>query len=209
MTVDGAIEARQVVEAWQRIEAWLRDNSPTSYATLLPGAGADQVADVQAVVQAQIPEALSMLWRTIGGNTLRGVFLGNYDLIPLDLVTDFYRNRMADHEEEGTGGAEEGPPLWKPEWIPVFSNHRTSQAFVLYLDAHAGLLHRWSRYGENTYGTDTEELHSLSSYLEEAADSLEYPAMAVSDKPGLIDGGLVWQSAIEPGQKDHWEPLAG
>ncbi|WP_432055537.1 hypothetical protein [Streptomyces sp. bgisy022] len=155
-----------------------------------------------------ISEALTMLWRTIGGNSLRGVFLGNYDLIPLDRVADFYRNRMADQEGEEISAAEERLPLWKPEWIPVFSNHRTSQAFVLYLDATSGLLYKWSRYGENNYGTDTEELDSLSTYLEEVADSLEYPAMATRDKPGLIDGALVWQSGIEPGQKDQWEPVA-
>ncbi|WP_405525940.1 hypothetical protein OG592_00880 [Streptomyces avidinii] len=67
----------------------------------------------------------------------------------------------------------------------------------------------WSRYGGNNYGTgtDTQELDSLSSHLEEAADSLECPAVATRDKPGLIDGALVWQSGIEPGQTDPWEPV--
>ncbi|MFJ6758866.1 MULTISPECIES: SMI1/KNR4 family protein [unclassified Streptomyces] len=207
MTVDGAIEARQVVEAWQRIEAWVQEHAPASYAALLPEAGAGEVEAVQDAVRVQVPEALTTLWRTIGGNTLRGVFLGNYDVIPLDRVADFYRNRMVDCEGEEISAAEEGHPLWKPEWIPVFSNHRTSQAFVLYLDATSGLLYQWSRYGENNYGTDTEELDSLCSYLEEAADSLEYPAVATRDKPGLIDGVLVWQSGIEPGQADQWEPV--
>ncbi|WP_306191034.1 SMI1/KNR4 family protein [Streptomyces sp. MK5] len=209
MTVDDAIEARQVVQAWQRIQAWLQEHAPASCAALLPGAEAGQIRAVQDAVRVPIPKALTMLWRTVGGSVLRGVFLGNYDLIPLDRVADFYRARMADHEDEEIGAAEERIPLWKPEWIPVFSNHRTSQAFVLYLDATGGLLYKWSRYGENNYGTDTEELDSLSSYLEEVADSLEYPAMATRDKPGLVDGVLVWQSGIEPGQKDQWEPVTG
>jgi cell wall assembly regulator SMI1 len=204
MTVDGAIETRQIVEAWQRIEAWLQEHAPASYAALLPGAEASQAQAVQDVVQVPIPQALTTLWLTIGSNLVRGVFLRNYDLIPLDAVADFYRSRMVEQKGQEISTAEEGRPLWAPEWIPVFSEHRTSQAFVLYLDAASGLLHDWSRYGENNYGTDNEELDSLSTYLEEVADSLEYPAMATRDKPGLIDGALVWQSGIEPGEHDRW-----
>ncbi|MGC5006432.1 hypothetical protein OIE61_39590 [Streptomyces sp. NBC_01762] len=55
------------------------------------------------------------------------MFLRNYDLIPLDAVVDFYRNPMANHEDEEISATEEGHPLWMPGWIPVFSNHRTSQ----------------------------------------------------------------------------------
>ncbi|WP_371673848.1 hypothetical protein OG985_42895 [Streptomyces sp. NBC_00289] len=47
----------------------------------------------------------------------------------------------------------------------------------------------------------------MVTYLEEAADTLEAPALATRDKPGLIGGTLVWRSSIDPAQEARWQSL--
>jgi hypothetical protein len=44
-------------------------------------------------------------------------------------------------------------------------------------------------------------------WWEEAADMLAFPALARRDKPGLVDGALVWRGRLDPGPR--WQPLAG
>ncbi|MFI1798801.1 hypothetical protein ACH427_15825 [Streptomyces sp. NPDC020379] len=42
------------------------------------------------------------------------------------------------------------------------------------------------------------EFESLASYLEEMADALEAPSLAGPDKPGVVDGALVWGAGDGP-----------
>ena len=72
-------------------------------------------------------------------------------------------------------------------------------------ERHRSDLGRWSRYNE--YQGD--ELDTLVTYLEEAADMLEAPALAIRDRPGLVGGALVWGSGIDPAQEDRWQPWTG
>ncbi|MEH0400792.1 hypothetical protein ACFY7V_31190 [[Kitasatospora] papulosa] len=62
-----------------------------------------------------------------------------------------------------------------------------------------------SRYNE---GPD-EALNTLVTYLEETADMLEAPALALGDKSGLIGEALVWLSGIAPAQEERWQPWTG
>lgn len=75
----------------------------------------------------------------------------------------------------------------------------------VYLDAAAGCLGRWSRYNE----APGEELDTLVTCLEEAADMLEIPTLGTRDKPGLIGGTLVWRSRVDPAQETRWRPATG
>ncbi|MFE7076459.1 hypothetical protein ACFU96_40870 [Streptomyces sp. NPDC057620] len=79
------------------------------------------------------------------------------------------------------------------------------QHLGLYLDTESGYLGRWSRYNEGP----GEVRDTLVTYLEEAADILEAPALATGDRPGLIDGALVWLSSIDPVQEDRWQSWTG
>ncbi|MFD7338461.1 SMI1/KNR4 family protein [Streptomyces violascens] len=205
MTED--IAARQVAEAWHRIEGWLREHAPASHAALLPGASEDEILVVEEAYGMRMPEDLRTLWNLAGGCTglYGGVFFDNYDLVPLSAGVEFHGNRMRFQIEDG-GNDANGIPWWRPGWIPAFSKSRDSQSFVNYLDCESGLLYSWDRYGTNNYGTEKEELDSVSTYLEAVADSLESPALATRDSPGLIDGYLVWASWANV-YKDTWQPF--
>ncbi|MFI6469838.1 SMI1/KNR4 family protein [Streptomyces sp. NPDC050516] len=201
MTED--IAARQVTEAWHRIEEWLREHAPASHAALLPGAGGAEICAVEEVYGMRMPEDLRTLWKLTGGGA--GCFFGDYDLTSFGRGMEFYQGQMRFQQKEG-GNDANGIPWWRPNWIPVFSNSRDSQAFVKYLDCESGLLYSWDRYGMNNYGTEKEELDSIGTYLEEVADALEFPALAVRDRPGLIDGYLVWGSGAHV-HPDTWRPF--
>lgn len=197
---------RQVTEAWSRIEGWLRQYAPASHTALLPGASEGEILAVEEAYGMRMPEGLRTLWKLTGGCSegFAGVFFRNYDLVPLGKGVEFHRGQMRFQQEAGDDI--DGIPRWRPDWIPVFSNSRDSQAFVRYLDCESGLLYSWDRYGMNNYGTEKEELDSVSTYLEEVADFLESPALAVRDSPGLIDGFLVWESRAHV-HPDTWRPF--
>jgi cell wall assembly regulator SMI1 len=181
----------------------VRQYAPASHAALLPGAGEAEICAVEEVYGMRMPGDLRTLWGLTGGGA--GVFFGNYDLASFGRGMAFHGNRMRFQLEDG-GNDANNIPWWRPDWIPVFSNSRDSQAFVKYLDCESGLLYSWDRYGMNNYGTEKEELDSVSTYLEEVADSLESPALAVRDSPGLIDGYLVWESRAHV-HADTWRPF--
>ena len=125
----------------------------------------------------------------------------------LDAVAAAYRLKTDAQAHQDTFDAdraeEERITVRKAPWIPVVSHGAADGTSGLYLDAETGYLGRWSRYNDD-HG---DELDTLVTYLEEAADMLEAPALATRDKPGLIGGALVWRSGIAPAQEDQWQPL--
>ncbi|HET6356516.1 hypothetical protein [Streptomyces sp.] len=131
----------------------------------------------------------------------------------LDAVTAFHLQQMDAQRSEDALNANRRTPgddqitIWKPSWIPVCSFGVTDRTSGLYLDTETGYLGHWSRYNEDR--GDEDERDTLTTYLEEIADSLETPSLATRDKPGLINGSLVWGSMINPDQEDQWVAFEG
>ncbi|MBZ9644345.1 SMI1/KNR4 family protein [Streptomyces sp. PSKA30] len=209
-----AVTVRQIADAWHRITRRLQRNAPDSYAALRAGAGPAAIAALEGDLGVQIPVELRVLWMlTAGDDGVNGwgwgCLPGNEALMPLDAVAAFYRRQMDSQTPEDTLNAarseDERITVWKETWIPVVSHGAADSTSGLYLDAATGYLGRWSRYNE----APGEELDTLVTYLEEAADMLEAPALATRDKPGLIGGALVWRERISPAQEDQWRPLTG
>ncbi|MFD0392861.1 hypothetical protein ACFQ3Z_09525 [Streptomyces nogalater] len=114
----------------------------------------------------------------------------------LDDVVEVYRGKMRLQAEKerrypapGDPG-EDGIVVWRP-WIPVFSCGEHDTVLGTYLDSGSGLMWHWSKY-EYLLPDGTEPQHSVVTFLEEIADSLENPALATEGTPGLLDGLLVW-----------------
>lgn len=130
-------------------------------------------------------------------------------MMTLDAVAAVYRLKMDAQAREDALNADrpedEWITMWKAAWIPVVALGPADSTSGLYLDAESGYLGRWSRYNEGP----GEVRDTLVTYLEEAADMLEAPALATGDRPGLIGGALVWLSSIDPAQEDRWQPLTG
>jgi cell wall assembly regulator SMI1 len=207
-----AVTVREVADAWRRITDWLQHNAPDSYAALRAGADPTAIAAVEGDLGIRIPVELHVLWLlTAGDGGVNGwgwgCLPGGEALMPLDAVAAAYRRRMDAQDHEDTFNVDrpedERITVWRTTWIPVVSHGAADGTSGLYLDAATGYLGRWSRYNEGP----GDELDTLVSYLEEAADMLEAPALATRDKPGLIGGALVWGSRIDPAQEDRWQPL--
>ncbi|MFD9322754.1 hypothetical protein ACFWDQ_34760 [Streptomyces sp. NPDC060053] len=206
------VTVREVADAWHRITRRLQDNAPDSYAALRAGAGPAALAALEEEFGIRIPIELHVLWLLTAGDDGGdgwGCLPGNRALMPLDAVAATYRLKMDSQTHEDTLNADrsedERITAWKATWIPVVAAGPADGTSGLYLDAATGYLGRWSRYNEYP----DEELDTLVTYLEEAADMLEAPALATRDKPGLIGGALVWLSSIDPAQEDRWQPLRG
>ncbi|MFD9467390.1 hypothetical protein [Streptomyces sp. NPDC060027] len=208
-----AITVRETADAWHRITRRLQHNAPDSYAGLRAGAGPGTIATLQGDLGIRIPVELCALWLLTAGDDGAngrgwGCLPGNRALMPLDDVAAFHRMKMDAQAHEDTLNADrrEGDRItvWKPTWIPVVSYGTADRSSGLYLDAETGYLGSWSRYNE----PPGEELDTLVTYLEEAADMLEAPALATRDKPGLIGATLVWLSRVGHAQEDRWRPLA-
>jgi cell wall assembly regulator SMI1 len=203
-----AVTVRQIADAWQRVTGWLKSNAPDSYAALRAGAEPAAVAAVEKDLGIRIPVELRALWMLTGGDG-RGCLPGNEALMPLDAVAAFHRLKMDAQSGEDADNArrpeDEWITVWRATWIPVVSLGPADRCSGLYLDAATGYLGRWSRY-DNAHGEG--ELDTLVTYLEEAADMLEAPALATRDKPGLVGGTLVWLSGVDPAVRDCWRPLA-
>ena len=207
-----AVTVREVADAWRRIIGWLKRNAPDSYAALRVGASPAAIAALEVDLGIRIPVELHVLWLLTsgddGGNGW-GCLPGNRALMTLDAVAAAYRLKMDAQAHEDTFNIgrpeDERITVWKATWIPVAALGPADSTSGLYLDAESGYLGRWSRYNQGP----GEVLDTLVTYLEEAADMLETPALATGDKPGLIGGALVWLSSIDPAQADLWQPWTG
>jgi cell wall assembly regulator SMI1 len=207
-----AVTVREVADAWRRITGWIQRHAPDSYAALRAGASTAAIAALEEDLGIRIPVELSVLWLLTAGDDGAhgwGCLPGNEALMPLDEVAAVYRLKMDSQAHEDAFNADrledDRITVWKATWIPVVALGPADSTSGLYLDAATGYLGRWSRYNEGP----GEELDTLVTYLEEAADMLEAPALATRDKPGLIGGALVWLSSIDPAQEDRWQPLTG
>ncbi|WP_327236226.1 hypothetical protein OG349_21960 [Streptomyces sp. NBC_01317] len=194
-----ALTVREVKDAWQRVTHWLRRHAPASHAALRPGADPTTLTALEHHLGTPIPPALRALWSLTAGDDGvggRGCLPGNRALMTLDAVAESYRHRMdttrAHRPEYDRFTA------WRATWIPVVSLSPADSTSGLYLDTETGFLGGWSRYDE----PPADELDTLVTYLEEAADMLQAPALATRDRPGLRDGALVWG-----GEEDDWHPL--
>ncbi|MCN9240704.1 SMI1/KNR4 family protein [Streptomyces sp. RY43-2] len=207
-----AVTGREITDAWHRITLWLQHNAPHSHAALHAGASPETITALEQDLSIQIPADLRALWFLAAGDDGVngwgwGCLPGNEALMTLDAVAAFYRQRMDSQARQDTLNAHRPEydriTVWKPTWIPVVSHGAADRTSGLYLDATTGYLGRWSRYHEGP----SDELDTLVTYLEEAADMLEAPALATRDKPGLVGGALVWLSRLDPSQEDRWRPL--
>ncbi len=182
-----AVTGREIADAWQRIIRSLQHNAPDSYAALRAGASPADIAALESGLGVQIPVELRILWSLTAGDDGAngwGCLPGNRPLMTLDAVAAAYRLKMNSQADQDTLNAdrpeEERITVWKPTWIPVVALGPADSTSGLYLDAANGHLGRWSRYNE----APGDELDTLVTYLEEAADMLEAPALATRDKPG-------------------------
>ncbi|WP_369174865.1 hypothetical protein AB5J49_46275 [Streptomyces sp. R28] len=210
--VADALTVREIADAWRRITDWLQHNAPDSYAALRVGAGPSAIAALESDFGLRIPVELHTLWLLTAGDDGAngwGCLPGNEALMTLDAVAAVYRRKTDSQASEDALNAERPEDdriiVWKATWIPVAALGPADDTSGLYLDAATGYLGRWSHYNE----APGEELDTLVTYLEEAADMLEAPALATRDKPGLIGGALVWLSSIDPAQEDRWQSLTG
>ncbi|WP_052863044.1 SMI1/KNR4 family protein [Streptomyces niger] len=204
-----AVQARQVTEAWRRIEAWLRRNAPTTHAALKPGASESEIAACEAALGVRVPASLRALWRLCAGSLdVRGAGLlpdHGWALMDLDAVARSYRWHMESRRrQEQRFGEEEGMPLWRPSWIPFCSWSVTDLSYGMFVDGGTGETGRWTETAERT----VEDL-SLTMFLEETADRLEYPKLFPGYRPGLIGSMLVWGPPLTPDEKALWEPWHG
>ncbi|MFD4833330.1 hypothetical protein ACFWPV_26260 [Streptomyces uncialis] len=211
-TVVAAVTMREIADAWHRIARRLQQHAPDSYAALRAGARPAAMGALEDSLGVRIPVELQTLWMLSAGDDGAdgwGCLPGNCALLTLDAVAAAYRLKMssqADQEQLDADRAEdERITVWEPSWIPVVGLGPTDSTSGLYLDSATGYLGRWSRYNE----ARGDELDTLATYLEEAADMLDTPALATRDKPGLIGGTLVWLSSIDPAREAGWQPLAG
>ncbi|KUO05167.1 SMI1/KNR4 family protein [Streptomyces caeruleatus] len=206
-----AVAVRQVADAWQRVTGWLQRNAPDSAAALRAGAGPAAIAAVEEELGVRIPVELCVLWLLTAGDDGvdgGGCLPGNNALMPLDAVVAEHRREMDAQTRQDALDADrpedERITFWRPTWIPVVSHSVNDSTSGLYLDTETGFLGHWSRYNDHS----DDELDTLVTYLEEAADMLEAPALATRDKPGLAGRALVWRRGLDAAQADRWRPLA-
>ncbi|MDX3698066.1 SMI1/KNR4 family protein [Streptomyces europaeiscabiei] len=209
-----AVAVREIADVWRRITGWLKYNAPDSYAALRAGASPAAIAALEADLGLQIPAELRTMWLlTDGDDGVNGwgwgCLPGGETLMTVDAVAAVYRQKMDAQTHEDTFNADrpvdDRITVWRATWIPFVSHGAADRTSGLYVDAETGYVGRWSRYNEYHDG----ELDTLVTYLEETADTLEAPALATRDKPGLIGGALVWHSRLDHAQGDRWQPLAG
>lgn len=209
-----AVTVRQIADAWLRIIRRLRHDAPDSYAALRTGVELTAITALESDLGVRIPTELRTLWLLCGGDEGAaswgsGCLPGNEALMALDAVADVYRLKSETQAGLDTDNAgrseEERTTVWKATWIPVVSHGASDTTSGLYLDSATGYLGRWSLYND-AWG---EELDTLVTYLEEAADMLEAPALATRDKPGLVGGVLVWRRGSGHTTEDRWRPLTG
>ncbi|MYW62480.1 SMI1/KNR4 family protein [Streptomyces sp. SID8379] len=206
-----SIEERQVDDAWQRIETWLRLHAPATVDMLLPGASEEEIDALERELGVRIPVGLRTFWRRCAGT--RPVPAASFMLkerapMRFDAVVAVYQEQMLLQQRaldlSRRRGDGEGVALWRAAWIPVFSFGAEDYVYGLCLEAETGRLWSWSEFAERQV-----EFDSLTDYLEEMADVLETPSLAMGGKPGLIEGALVWGPPNDADGQALWQPVVG
>ncbi|MEV7192655.1 SMI1/KNR4 family protein [Streptomyces sp. NPDC093510] len=189
---------------------WLAEYAPPSYAALEPGATDDEIVALEEALGVSVPQELKALWLLSAGEAGvagSGLMLGDWALMPLDAVIEVHRMWMRLQEQDGENDTvgEDALALWKPSWIPFCSLNPDDTLYGLYLDSETGEVCKWTRFAERE-----REYESLPAYLELMAVSLEAPlAGAGPEKPGMMDGALVWGPPPEEERRDRWEHHLG
>lgn len=206
-----AVMAREVEDAWRRVAGWLHDHAPDSFMALREGVSDTTVAALEHDLGIRIPADLRALWSLTAGDDGvdgAGCLPGNQALMSLGAVADFYGQQMESQSHQDSLNTRRPEPdritVWKSIWIPVLSYGATDRTSGLYVNAATRHLGRWSRYNEGS----GDEIDTLATYLEDVAEVLETPALAMRDKPGLVGGVLVWGSRLDPVQEESWRPLS-
>ncbi|MFF7177139.1 SMI1/KNR4 family protein [Streptomyces sp. NPDC008121] len=195
--------ARQVTDTWQRIATWLEVNAPATHAALLPGAARRDVDALERELWVPVPVELRALWALCAGDRdVQGagwVPDHGWALMPLDSVRRVYvRQSRWQREHEGEGW------LWKPSWIPFASWSVTDVSAGLFVDAETSEVGQWDDTAVRTVWDK-----SLTEVLEEIADTLEHPQLAVGYQPGLIGDRLVWGPPLAADEAELWRPFPG
>ncbi|WP_181788249.1 SMI1/KNR4 family protein [Streptomyces phytophilus] len=197
------IERRQVTDAWRRIDTWLSAHAPASLAVLRPGATEDEIDRLQTTLGVRIPAGLRALWRLHAGVNVdpsASFLLGRWSLMDFASVVHTYEREMMLQRLPGADRF----TLWRHAWIPVCSYSADDSSYGLYMDAETGKLGYWDKYGERRI-----EFESLTTYLEEMADSLEAPSLVTGYRPGLVNDSLVWGPPEHPSERALWVEYTG
>ncbi|MFJ6012887.1 SMI1/KNR4 family protein [Streptomyces sp. NPDC092952] len=202
------IAARQVTEAWRRITNWLARHAPATCAALLPGASPHEIAALEQALGVGVPVELRALWLLCaGGKDTPGAGVipdRGWALMSLGAVATSYRwHRENQRELEAEWGVEDSM-VWQPSWIPFCSWSVTDTSYGLFIDAGTGEVGHWDETAVRTVGDQT-----LSTLLEETADTLENPQLATGRMPGLIGGRLVWGPPLAADEAALWERFTG
>ncbi|QJT06228.1 SMI1/KNR4 family protein [Streptomyces asoensis] len=207
-------EVERVAAVWQQLTGWLKENAPTSYASLLPPAPEEEIHAVEAHLMQYVgyglPAELVALWRLCGGvehqyikenedegDVGSGAFLPDGVLFaPAEAI----RPRLPRYgERDYWGGAQVVPWLTRDEAGPEYGQYVSA----------AGVGH-WSTMD----GTVVSEPRypSMAAYLESVHRTLTVgPAdLMGSEVPGIVWGCLVWEDLECPVLDDalkHWAPI--
>ncbi|MFI7382765.1 SMI1/KNR4 family protein [Streptomyces sp. NPDC049813] len=89
---------------------------------------------------------------------------------------------------------------WEPTWIPFCSLTPQDTACGLYLNGETGEVWQWTEFAGRE-----REYASLPAYLELMAISLEAPVTGAGpEKPGMLDGALVWGPPSDAECRGQW-----
>ncbi|MFH8369504.1 hypothetical protein [Streptomyces sp. NPDC018031] len=215
------MKAEPVVAAWGRIATWLHRYAPVSAGTILPPAGAGELASTEthclAVYGHGVPAELTALWRLCGGvrwvdveedeggDLAAYAFLGSVLLGPDEAV----RARGGRESLAGSLSAAARPVA---HWLPWLGADNDGPDSGLYAaDSGVG---RWACYEGVELGEPTA-FPSVTGYLEAVADALEHGTGPLVSRPvpnrevpGLVGGALIWAHLDHPyGIPDGWEPI--
>ncbi|WP_240046075.1 SMI1/KNR4 family protein [Streptomyces sp. L-9-10] len=171
-------------------------------ASLKAGASENEIAALEDTMGVHVSDGVKALWRMRAGtdSMASAVFmLGNWALVGLDSVAAVYRERMLFQRQNEA----QGYMTWKTPWIPFCSYTVTDTSYGLCVDGESGTVWGW----EET-AVVTPRFDSLTDYLEEMADALEAPGLAVGPMPGVARGALLWGEPSDPAVKEEWVPLA-
>ncbi|MEU7468687.1 hypothetical protein AB0A94_09035 [Streptomyces sp. NPDC044984] len=211
-----AQDVRRAVDGWRWLTEWLRVHAPTSYASLLPPAAADEIAEAQGRLgercDFRFPPDLLALWAEAGG-------VRQLDLDELDEEGEVATGRFLPHgllltpaqsiRPRLAGFDPQGKDYWEGvEWVAPFGNYAEATDAGLYLSA-AGL-GEWTSY-EGMYMNEPS-YPTLADYLETVRRTLtEGPADRMgSQVPGIVHGCLIWQDPELPRLDEthaDWQPV--
>lgn len=179
-----------VESSWKRIDAWLAKNAPKLAPKMHAGATAQKIAEAEATLGVELPEAARASYLVHDGSGIMCLFPSG-DYLTLDQMlgeAKMWKEILSETEFDDLDDEPVGPVQhvhFHPRWFPLTNSGGGDYMVIDLAPAEGGKVGQLVDFSHET-GPECVAAPGLAEYLAYLADGLEGGAVTIGDDTYLI-----------------------